>query len=252
MATGETEEDWLDAIEGVDGTRVQQMVKGFAKGARPSDRRDPELIEELIGLRVPPAIEGLWRQMRVAMDSEAGRRLTDAELAEQLCKRALLPAAENGHTKPLFQIAVTTCRVCKCAEQVGPGVTNEVNAAAFERALCDAVFVGDLEEEYPAPAQWSIPAPTRRAVAIRDEFCCTYPGCTSKRFLEEHHVVPRAQGGTNAASSLTLLCDAHHTALHDAVIRISGRAPDALVFERLARVREDEAPRYERVGPRGD
>ncbi len=66
-------------------------------------------------------------------------------------------------------------------------------------------------------------------------------------------MVPRSQGGTNAASILTLLCDSHHKDLHDGVIRISGRAPDGLVFERLARMASDEeSPRYERVGPRGD
>ncbi len=171
VATAETEDEWLEAIRGVDGAQVQQMVKGFAEGTRRTDRRDPDLIEEVIGLRVPPVIEALWRQMRVAMDGEAGRGLSDGELAEQLCKRALLPATESGHSRPLFQIAVTTCRVCKCAEQVGPGVVNEINAAAFERALCDAVFVGDLDDEHPGRAQWSIPAPTRRAVAIRDRFC---------------------------------------------------------------------------------
>jgi hypothetical protein len=126
-------------------------------------------------------------------------------------------------------------------------------ATRLERALCDAVCIGDLEDEHPGRAQWSIPAPTRRAVAIRDRFCCTYPGCTSKRFLEAHHIVPRALGGTNAASGLTLLCDSHHKDLHDQVIRISGRAPGELVFERLARrTNDDEPPRYERVGPRGD
>lgn len=50
-----------------------------------------------------------------------------------------------------------------------------------------------------------------------------------------------------------MLCDSHHKDLHDGVIRISGRAPDALVFERLAWVSsDDESPRYERAGPRGD
>ena len=249
VATEETEEEWLDAINGMGGVEVQQRVKGFAKGARPGDRRDPDLVEDWIGLRVPPVIEALWRQMRVAMDGEAGRRLTDAELAEQLCKRALIPVTEDGHTRPPFQLAVTTCRVCKSAEQVGPGVVNEINAAALERALCDAVFVGDLEDEHPGRAQWSIPAPTRRNVFIRDRYCCTYPGCTSKRFLEAHHIVPRAEGGTNFASNLTLLCDSHHKDLHAGLIRMSGRAPDELVFERIARMaRDDEPPRYERVG----
>ncbi len=49
-------------------------------------------------------------------------------------------------------------------------------------------------------------------------------------------------------SNLCLLCDSHHAAHHEGLIRISGCAPDALVFERLAPVREDEALRYELVG----
>ena len=247
VATTETEGEWLEAINGSSSGEVQQMVKGFRKGDRPADRPDPAIVEEWVGLRVPATIAGMWRQMRRALDAESKRRLTDAEIAERLCKLALQPG-DGGHTRPAFQIAITTCRQCKTAEQIGPGVVTEISAAAFERALCDAVFIGDLEDNEPQRTQWTIPASTRRKVAVRDRFTCCYPGCTATRFVEEHHIVHREHGGDHALSNLCLLCDSHHAAHHEGLIRISGRAPDRLVFERLAAVREDEPLRYELVG----
>lgn len=244
VATAETEGDWLEAIEGRSSGEVQQMVKGVCRGARPGDRPDPAIVEEWVGLRVPATIAAMWRQMRGALDAEARRRLGDAEIAERLCKLALMPEADGGHTPPAFQIAITTCRHCKIAAQVGPGVDTEISGAALERALCDAVIIGDLEDDEPQRVQWTIPANTRRKVAVRDRFTCCYPRCTSTRFLEAHHIVHREHGGDHAMSRICLLCDGHHAAHHDGLIRISGTAPDGLVFEQLVDV---EARRYDRV-----
>ena len=99
-----------------------------------------------------------------------------------------------------------------------------------ERALCDAVFVGDLEDDEPTRAKSIIPYPTRRKVFIRDRFACAVPGCTSKRFLEVHHLRRRADGGGHEPWNLLVLCDGHHVALHEGTITIRGRAPDQLVF----------------------
>jgi hypothetical protein len=38
VVTEETEDEWLEAIEGKTSTEVQQMVKGFKKGSRPGDQ----------------------------------------------------------------------------------------------------------------------------------------------------------------------------------------------------------------------
>ena len=232
VVTEETEDEWLDAIEGKTSTQVQQTVKGHKKGARPGDRPDPSIVKEWIGLEVTPQIAAMWRQVRIALDDAAGRHLTDDELAEQICKRVLTPEAPvDAPSKPAFQIAVTTCRICKHAQQVGPGVENEISESALDRALCDAVFVGDLEDDEPTRARSTIPYPTRRKVLIRDRFACVVPGCTSKRFLEVHHLRRRADGGGHEPWNLLVLCDCHHKGLHDGVISISGRAPDQLVFD---------------------
>jgi hypothetical protein len=207
------------------------MVRGLKKGARPGDRPDLSKVKEWIGLEVTPQVAAMWRQVRIALDDEAGRHLTDDELAEQICKRVLTPeVAVDAPSKPAFQIAVTTCKVCKRAQQVGPGVENEISQSAFELAMCDAVLIGDLEDEEPTRATSIIPYPTRRKVFIRDRFVCQVPGCTAKRHLAVHHLEWRADGGGHEIWNLLVLCDGHHKLLHEGVITIRGRAPDQLVF----------------------
>ncbi len=248
VTTPETEDVWLDAIHGKTSTEVQQMVKGYTKGSKPTDRPDPSIVEEWVCFKVTPQIAAMFRQVRIALDDEAGRHLTDNERAEEICKRVLMPAAApEKPSPPVFQIAITTCRFCKMAEQIGPGVANEIGASVLERALCDCVSIGDLEDDSPTPLTASIPAATRRKVFVRDRFECAFPGCTSARNLEVHHVKHREAGGSHELANLTVLCGGHHAAHHDRVIRISGRAPD-LVFERLVpRGTDDDEPAYEPI-----
>lgn len=74
--------------------------------------------------------------------------------------------------------------------------------------------------------------PRRYRVFERDGWRCTIPGCTSQRSLHAHHVLFRSAGGNDDLANLTTLCTAHHhRGVHGGSIRISGRAPDRLVFE---------------------
>ena len=56
------------------------------------------------------------------------------------------------------------------------------------------------------------------------------PGCRSTKWLEIHHIVPRAKGGGHDPRNLTTLCGAHHGAHHDGRLVIRGEAP-TLTFE---------------------
>jgi hypothetical protein len=83
-----------------------------------------------------------------------------------------------------------------------------------------------------AMASWWVPTPRAYRVFERDGFRCTVPGCTSQRNLHAHHVLFRSRGGGDEDANLTTLCAAHHQrCVHAGVIRISGRAPDRLVFD---------------------
>jgi hypothetical protein len=72
--------------------------------------------------------------------------------------------------------------------------------------------------------------PQRRAIE-RDGGFCQVPGC-SRAAVHAHHVVWRSRGGTDDPENLVSLCAAHHLhGIHAGYIRVSGRAPDALVWE---------------------
>jgi hypothetical protein len=95
-------------------------------------------------------------------------------------------------------------------------------------AMCDSHEIGSLDAK-PGRLTTSIPAANRRLVFQRDGHRCTVPGCRSAQNLDAHHIVFREHGGGHESENLTLLCDGHHTALHDGTIRITGSAPDLVV-----------------------
>jgi hypothetical protein len=92
---------------------------------------------------------------------------------------------------------------------------------------------GALEAMFDhAIASWWVATPRKYRVFERDGWRCTVPGCTSQRNLHAHHVLFRSAGGDDDLANLTTLCAAHHQrGVHGGVIRISGRAPDQLLFE---------------------
>jgi len=68
----------------------------------------------------------------------------------------------------------------------------------------------------------------QRRIRARDRHFCQVPGC-SRAAVHAHHIKPRSQGGSDDPSSLISLCAAHH--LHGGRIRVTGMAPDKLVWE---------------------
>ena len=55
----------------------------------------------------------------------------------------------------------------------------------------------------------------RRALMIRDHGMCQYPGCHQTRHLKAHHLIPWILGGRTDLENLILLCQWHHTAVHE-------------------------------------
>ncbi len=77
-------------------------------------------------------------------------------------------------------------------------------------------------------------APRRRAEEIysRDGWRCSAPGCTSRRNLEDHHVVYRSRGGDRkAAGNRVCLCRFHHQqGEHGGCASVRGQAPLGLIW----------------------
>ena len=59
---------------------------------------------------------------------------------------------------------------------------------------------------------------------IRDHGMCQYPGCHQIRHLKAHHLIPWILGGRTDLENLILLCQWHHTAVHEGGISIRNEA----------------------------
>jgi hypothetical protein len=70
-----------------------------------------------------------------------------------------------------------------------------------------------------------------RRICARGGYRCQVPGC-SRVAVHAHHIEFRAHGGTDDDSNLIGLCAAHHhRGIHDGLMRVTGTAPDELVWE---------------------
>ncbi|MCP4571305.1 MAG: HNH endonuclease [bacterium] len=85
----------------------------------------------------------------------------------------------------------------------------ELGRTDAEHLKCDAVVCKPGER-----AKATIPPRGRREVLARDRHRCQSPGCSHTRFLEIHHKIPRANGGTNEPGNLVTLCAACHRLHH--------------------------------------
>ena len=103
-------------------------------------------------------------------------------------------------------------------------------------AACDAQDVAAVN---PRPhvgaapagrASQTVPPATRRAVIRRDHKRCVVPGCRNHRFLDVHHVDPRAEGGGHDPHRLAVLCGGHHRAVHAGALCIDGTGAAGFVF----------------------
>jgi len=93
-------------------------------------------------------------------------------------------------------------------------------ADAARRLACDAriipVVLGSCSEPLDIGRQSRIiPTGLRRAVNLRDTHC-RFPGCDRPpSWCEGHHVIPWALGGTTCLNNIILLCQFHHTMVHE-------------------------------------
>jgi len=69
------------------------------------------------------------------------------------------------------------------------------------------------------------------AIFVRDGRRCAAPGCTSRRHLEDHHVVYRSRGGGDEHGNRVALCRFHHQrGEHGGLMSVRGEAPIGLTW----------------------
>lgn len=115
-------------------------------------------------------------------------------------------------------------------EGVGPIETETARRLACDSALIGAVVdaSGDVlalgrTRRLVSRARRLVSRAQRRALLIRDGMC-RFPGCAQSRHLKAHHVLPWSRGGPTDLDNLILLCQWHHTAVHEGGISIERAA----------------------------
>ena len=103
----------------------------------------------------------------------------------------------------------------RCELDDGPAIAAEV----ARRLSCDASVVAIVEDGHGNPLDVgrktrAIPPALRRALRSRDRGC-RFPGCTSRRFVDGHHVRHWSRGGETSLANLVSLCRRHHRAVHE-------------------------------------
>jgi hypothetical protein len=74
-----------------------------------------------------------------------------------------------------------------------------------------------------------VPGQVLRVLRYRDGGC-RFPGCERKTWLNAHHLVHWADGGSTNLDNLVLLCGAHHRLIHEGGWRTSGHPGRDLRF----------------------
>ncbi len=233
VATVDTEAAWLTAAAKHTVREIEDMVSGRRRGDSPEDPPDPAARLHELRLLLPAAVLGKFTAARRALEAACGHPLTDGDLVATLCDGQLAGAGPHigdaaAPTGPMYQIAITRCPDCMRAWQDVAGHTIEISETDLAQASCDAELLGRVDGDKPARVTKTIPPRTRRAVLRRDRGRCVVPGCRNARYVDVHHIVPRAAGGKHTPTKLAVMCSAHHKAAHDGRLRIDGTAPDKL------------------------
>ncbi|MCB9561145.1 MAG: HNH endonuclease [Kofleriaceae bacterium] len=222
----DTERAWLDAAAGKTVHEIEAMVAGRKPGDLPGTPVDPQDVRRTLSLDVSAETFAIWRDTRLALELEHGAPVSDDEVLRTLCLDRLAGGAgrDRAPGRAAYQLALTICPSCERATQTGGGRAIEVPAHTAARARCDAKVVGNVDAPAVAKATPTIPPRIRAAVIARDHHRCRVPGCRSSRWIEVHHVQPRAQGGRHTLDNLICLCGGHHDAVHAGRLQIT-RAP---------------------------
>jgi hypothetical protein len=242
VAVPENEKQWLDVARGKTGRQIEQLVSGRKPGDGPDAPAGPA--RHVLRFEVNAATLATFREAMAKLRRTAGESLDDDAALLLLARQVLEGPSDEGRSS--YQIAVTVCERCERGFQQSQGELVEIDAATIEAAKCDAQAIGSLHTaaahvgtpdahvggraSRSRRAKQNIPPATRRLVMRRHARRCVVPGCQHSRFVDVHHLHLRSEGGDHDPDRLVVLCAAHHHALHDGKLQISGTVSKGLTF----------------------
>jgi hypothetical protein len=157
----------------------------------------------------------------------------------EVCRLALeggsLPAVRGE--RPQIRVGIDLLALCAERGALGIGTAElpfagPISPETARRLACDASVVRVITGPDGLPldigrAQRTASAAIRRAVVARDVHC-VFAGCTAPAaWCDIHHVIHWAYGGPTSCENGALLCERHHTSVHEGgftIVREPGTA----------------------------
>ncbi|HZY02966.1 MAG TPA: HNH endonuclease signature motif containing protein, partial [Anaeromyxobacteraceae bacterium] len=187
-------------------------LPGLGEALR-SGRLSYEQARLVAGEATPEALEE-WIRKAEGMTCIALRRAIDGEEERQMSARGTLELPVPVRVSEVLDAAFRSARK-EAGRWLSPGECLLALARHFKQVWAAAV------KERSTP---------EKRARRRDEYC-QVPGC-SRLASHGHHVIPVSQGGTDDPWNIVGVCVAHHLhCIHRGWVRLSGRAPDQLVWE---------------------
>jgi hypothetical protein len=155
------------------------------------------------------------------------------EMSPATFEVAQCDAQQIGRVDEPGDQAVSSSGAASSAEQVPTRGKRALSKSATHRATDHATHRATDRATDRAPhrathrATSDIPPSVRRAVHARDHGKCRVPWCRSSRNIDQHHLIPKSDGGAHTLDNLILLCESHHIAHHEGALIIEGSAANA-------------------------
>jgi uncharacterized protein DUF222 len=117
----------------------------------------------------------------------------------------------------------------RCELEEGAPISPET----ARRLTCDAAQVVMVDtEDGPREAsrrKRTVPAHMRRELSARDGGC-RFPGCTHRRWVDNHHIQHWSKGGETVPQNMVQLCRRHHRLVHEGGFTVERIKSDEFVF----------------------
>ena len=190
--------------------------------------------------------EDRWAQERspgadaqVADKTAQRSEVTNADAIVAIAETQLASGPASRASGERYQVVVHVDEKVLAGANEGRCATEDGSPLATEtarRLACDATITPMSESKQPGKAPLvgrrtrSVPPALARAIRARDGGC-RFPGCNNRRFVDNHHIKPWAQGGETNEENLVQLCRRHHHLIHEGGFSVERRG-DRFVFRR--------------------
>ena len=229
VADETNEKSWTEFAKNNTRNELEAEVRKAKKQAHDEAARQPSFLPEekrkapaavvpvRVNIEMTPSqlarYENAWQQIRKNgnVSSEKVEALLEImEFYLNADSQDASPRGENSeNSRPPAQIHIHHCPECESSiVQTNKGEL-EIGTTEYERYQCDCQISTPTDKN-----KTSIPPATRRKVLAAARHKCQTPGCNHTKFLEIHHIIARAKGGSNELSNLMVVCSACHARIH--------------------------------------